>query len=163
MDFDSVETFNYGNLIDIIGIIVNFFLAIWIVRILQNNLTNKRYLKDHLIQEIKDLRSEYKKFLNDLNAGNLKPRKILPWFKLMNIKVQDTMEVVSEKYNLDQDLLKSYQVELRELVTEFEEFNLNYKDNKVISLQESSLRELIQFQQNNHSKFNALILEINDK
>lgn len=74
-----------SDIIAIIGVIINAFLAIWIVKTLQNNLANKRYLKDHLIQEVKDLRSEYKKFLNELYQGKLRPKQILPWFKLMNI------------------------------------------------------------------------------
>lgn len=163
MEFSLASYLTGSNIINILGIGVNSLLAVWIVRTLQSNLTNKRYLKDHLIQEVKDLRSEYKRFLNELNSGNLKPRRILPWFKLMNIKVQDTMEIISQKYDVKEDLLKSYQVDLRELVTELEEFNLNFKDNKVITLKESSLRELIKFQQTNNSRFNSLIITINDK
>ena len=152
-----------SDIIAIIGVIVNSILAIWIVKTLQNNLTNKRYLKDHLIQEVKDLRSEYKKFLNELYQGKLRPKQILPWFKLMNIKTQDVMEIVNQKYGLDKDILKNYQVELRNMVTEQEEFNDNFKENKCFPLKESSLKELLQFQQNNNSKFNELIIEINDK
>ena len=90
--------------IAIIGVIIKSFLAIWIIKTLQNNLANKRYLKDHLIQEIKDLRSEYKKFLNELYQGKLRPKQILPWFKLMNIKTQDVMEIVNQKYGPSRQL-----------------------------------------------------------
>lgn len=151
-----------SDIIAIIGVIVNSILAIWIVKTLQNNLTNKRYLKDHLIQEIKGLRNEYKIFLNELYHGRLKPKQILPWFKLMNIKIQDVMKIVNEKYGLEKDILKNYQVELRNIVTEQEEFTDNFKNNECISLKESSFKELLKFQQENNSKFNELIIEIND-
>lgn len=163
MDCNLISTLNTSDYISVVGIIVNSLLAIWIVRTLQSNLANKRYLKDHLIQEIKNLRNEYSKFLNELNSGNMKPQKVAPWFKLMNIKVHDTMELVNEKYKIDKDLLKNYQVELRDLVTEFEEFNTNYRKNCNIQLGSQSLRDLIQFQQKNQSKFNKLIININDK
>lgn|SRR5690554_1106261 len=163
MDCNLISTLNTSDYISVVGIIVNSLLAIWIVRTLQSNLANKRYLKDHLIQEIKNLRNEYSKFLNELNSGNMKPQKVAPWFKLMNIKVHDTMELVNEKYKVDKDLLKNYQVELRDLVTEFEEFNTNYRKNCNIQLGSQSLRHLIQFQQKNQSKFNKLIININDK
>lgn len=163
MDCNLISTLNTSDYISVVGIIVNSLLAIWIVRTLQSNLANKRYLKDHLIQEIKNLRNEYSKFLNELNSGNMKPQKVAPWFKLMNIKVHDTMELVNEKYKIDKDLLKNYQVELRDLVTEFEEFNTNYRKNCNIQLGSQSLRHLIQFQQKNQSKFNKLIININDK
>ncbi|TYA78538.1 hypothetical protein [Seonamhaeicola marinus] len=152
-----------SDIIAIVGVIVNSLLAIWIVKTLQNNLTNKRYLKDHVIEEIKDLRNEYKKFLNELYQGRLKPKQILPWFKLMNIKTQDVMEIINQKYGLDKESLKSYQIELRNMVTEQEEFSENFKQNKCFTLKESSLRDLLLFQQNNNSKFNQLIIDINDK
>ncbi|TRZ45137.1 hypothetical protein [Robertkochia solimangrovi] len=151
-----------SDIIGIISLVVNSSLAIWIVWTLQNKLTNKRYLKDHLIGEIKELRLEYKKFMSDLHSGNLKPKKIVPWFKLMNIKVQDTMEILSKEYEINKDILKNYQIELRELVTEFEEFNKNYKSNQFIALKSDSQNKLITFQQKNNSKFNELIILINN-
>ncbi len=152
-----------SDIISVISLIVNSLLAIWVVIILQKNLTNKRYLKDHLITEVKNLREDYKKFLNELYCGNLKPDKITPWFKLMNIKVQGVMKIIYQKYKIDEHYLENYQVELRELVTDLKEFNENYKDNKPIVLDSNSEKELIQFQQNNSSKFNDLIIKINDK
>lgn len=163
MCYHSLNYLETGDIISIIGVLVNSFLAIWIVKTLQNNLANKRYLKDHLIQEIKDLRNEYKKFLSELYLGKLKPKQILPWFKLMNIKIQDIMELINQKYDLDKDTLRNYQVELRNIVTEQDEFNENFKDNLCFVPKESSLNDLLKFQQKNNSKFNQLIIDINDK
>ena len=152
-----------SDIINLLSIVVNSILAIWIVRTLQNNLANKRYLKDYIITEIKDLRLEYKNFINELHSGKLKPKKIVPWFKLMNIRVQDTMEIVSGKYKIDKDILKNYQLQLKKIVTEFEEFNSNYKENNCFELTEKSLREIVKFQQENNSKFNYIIIKINEK
>ena len=49
--------------INIASVIVNICIAIWITHILQNKFTNNRTLKDHFINEIKDVRAEYKGFL----------------------------------------------------------------------------------------------------
>lgn len=155
--------FSWGNVITLIGILVNALLAIWIVKTLQSNQKNKRYLKDHLIQEIKDLRCEYRKFLSELYSGHLKPKQIIPWFKLMNIKIQDTMDIINQKYKIEKGFLRCYQMELRELVTEFKEFNENFKTNNSLRLSENSQKEIIKFQQNYNSKFNSLIIQINDK
>jgi len=126
-------------------------------------LANKRYLKDYLIAEIKDLKAEYGKFLSELYSGKSKPKRITPWFKLMNIKVQDTMEIVSKKYKIDKGILKNYQIELRNFVTDLEEFESNYKKDNYIQLSSKSQGELIQFQQDNNSKFSSLIIKINEK
>ncbi|MBC6400589.1 MAG: hypothetical protein GDA51_10175 [Ekhidna sp.] len=126
-------------------------------------MANKRYLKDYLIAEIKDLKAEYGKFLSELYSGKSKPKRITPWFKLMNIKVQDTMEIVSKKYKIDKGILKNYQIELRNFVTDLEEFESNYKKDNYIQLSSKSQGELIQFQQDNNSKFSSLIIKINEK
>jgi spore coat polysaccharide biosynthesis predicted glycosyltransferase SpsG len=54
-------------------------------------------------------------------------------------------------------------VELKKLVTELDEFNLNYKENKKIALKEESFSKLIKFQQENSSKFSSIIIMINEK
>lgn len=148
--------------ISLLAIVVNSVLAIWIVKVLQNGQTNKRYLKSHLIQEIKEIKIEYKKFLNQLNTRGLKPQSIPPWLKLMNIKIQDLMELVKEKYDIEHDHLKEYQINLRSTVTELEEFIGSYKQNNNFKLDSDSLDKIIKFQQENYSKFNKLIVEIND-
>jgi len=152
-----------SDIISLISLIVNIFLTIWIVKTLQKNLANKRYLKDYLITEIKDLKAEYGKFLSELYSGKSKPKRITPWFKLMNIKVRDTMEIVPKKYKIDKEILKNYQIELRNFVTDLEEFKSSYKDNEMVVLKEGSMVELMKFHRNNNSKFSSLIIKINEK
>ena len=76
-----IFVFNYSldfsDYIEITGIIVNFFLAIWIVKTIQNKLTNKRVLKDHFISEIKELRVEYNAYIKDCYDGKLIPKETL--------------------------------------------------------------------------------------
>ena len=40
---------SFSELIDILSIVVNSFLAIWIVKTIQNKINNKIVLKDHFI------------------------------------------------------------------------------------------------------------------
>lgn len=152
-----------SDIINLVGLILHSILAVYIVIILQKNLANKRHLKDFLISEIKDLRHEYKKFLNELCSGNLRTRKITPWLKLLNIKSYNTLKIINEKYKVKKNYLNSYQVELRNLVTELEEFNLSYNENKKLDLEEESFSKLIKFQQANSSKFSSIIIMINEK
>jgi hypothetical protein len=152
-----------SDIINLIGLIIHSTLAVYIVIILQKNLANKRHLKDFLISEIKNLRIEYKKFFNELCSGNLRAKKIIPWLKLLNIKSYNTLKIIKKKYKVKKNYLNSYQVELKKLVTELDEFNLNYKENKKIALKEESFSKLIKFQQENSSKFSSIIIMINEK
>ena len=156
--FFSIDMSNW---IDLIGIIVNAGLAYWIVRTIQNKLTNKRVLKDHFINEIKDIRIEYKNCLNNLYSNNTHPQRIIPWFKLMNIRVSDLMALINQKYKIDLKKLEPYQNELRELVTNNIDFINQFKKDK-ITFSEASRSALIKFQQSHNKLFNEIIIDIND-
>lgn len=154
-------SFDTSNWIDIIGIVVNAGLAYWVVRTIQNKLTNKRVLKDHFINEIKDIRTEYKNCLTNLYSNNTHPQRIIPWFKLMNIRVNDLMILINQKYKIDLKKLEPYQNELRELVTNNNDFIGQFKKEK-ITFSEASRSELIKFQQTHNKLFNEIIIDIND-
>ena len=156
------SNFSVSDLINVIGIVINFFLAIWIINKIQSNATNRRTLKDHFINETKDIRQHYSSFLSDLSLSKVNAKEIPSWFKLMNIKCQNLLDFLNSKYKIHKDVLNPYTVELRSIVTGLNEFNSNYKGNKKIKLQEDSKSELIKFQQKHNQIFNDLIMKIND-
>lgn len=147
--------------INIASILVNIGIAIWITHVLQNKFTNNRTLKDHFINEIKDIRAEYKGFLKRLYSNSTNPKDLLPWFKLMNIRVKDLVTLMNNRYEVAEDFLNPYQNDLRELITESEDFNRCYRSNQLI-LTESLKRDLMRFQQEYQRLFNELIIKIND-
>ncbi len=150
----------WSEIIAIVGVIVDAGIAIWIVKTIQKKLTDRRILKDLFINEIKEIREEYKSFLSNLYAGKIVPKDVAPWFKLMNIKINDILGLMSKKIKVDKEKLKPYQVTLREMITEDPDFINGFKDNKPIQF--SNKNQFIKFQQENNQLFNELIVEIND-
>ncbi|MEQ9313509.1 MAG: hypothetical protein RJQ05_13245 [Cytophagales bacterium] len=150
-----------GDWISILSLIVNSGLAIWLVLTLQNKLANQRVLKDHLINEIKDLRDQYKSFINDLRSGKIKPKDVNSRLKLMNITAHDLIDLSKKKAGCKKDFLNSYQVELRDIVTEFPEYKSSFKANIEFELDSESVTQLLKFQQQNQHLFNDLILIVN--
>lgn len=152
--------------IALIGVAVNAILAYWIVRTIQNKLTNRRVLKDHFINEVKEIRSEYKICLTNLYNNKTHPENVIPWFKLMNIKVSDLMKLIHTKYKIPVNSLLPYQNDLRELVTNNDEFNHQFKEkkeaNKPVEFSDNSRHSLIKFQQEHNHIFNDIIVAIND-
>lgn len=55
-----------GHSLTLIGIVVGALVAVWVVKVIQNKLTDDRVLKDYFISEIKDIRDQYRSFVNDL-------------------------------------------------------------------------------------------------
>lgn len=156
---DSI--FGIDEFINISSILINAGIAIWIVHTIQNKLNNKRVLKDFYIDEVKELRYEYKKYLTDLINGDISPKNVISWHKLMNIKVEDLMMDLKNIYRFDNSLLKPYQIELRELITENPDFIDQFNSEK-LTLTSNSINIIIKFQQNNNRLFSDLIVKINN-
>ncbi len=154
---------DFADWISIAGIVVNAGLAFWIVITIQKKVSDKRILKDHFINEIKDIRNEFRMCLNTLYNGQFLVREVLPWFKLMNIKINDLMSLIGQKHKcVRNDLLVTYQVDLPTLVTESQDFISQFEKGDKLVLSESIKNELIMFQQKNNNLFNNLIIKIND-
>ena len=161
--FASMQASNW---ISLIGILINSILAYWIVKTIQNKLTNKRVLKDHFILEVKEIRAEYLICLTNLCNNNTHPENVIPWFKLMNTKVKDLMKHISKKYRVSETVLLPYQNELRELITNNDDFTNQFKDKKdknlPVEFSDNSRHTFIKFQQEHNHIFNDIIVLIND-
>lgn len=156
------DTIKIADYISILAIIINFILAIIIVRTIQNRLTNKRVLKDHFISEIKELRNEYRDCINKLHSNSANSKEILPLLKLMNIKAKDLIELVNIKHGIDKQILLPYQDTLRELITNNVDFIRDFNTVGTINFSEDSKNSFHKFQQENNHIFNDLIIKIND-
>ena len=148
--------------VNIFGFAVNAGLAIWIIKTIQYNQNNRRVLKDHFISEVKDLRNAYKDCLNNLHSDKTYPQAVTPWFKLMNIKVNDLIVILNSKYKIQIDKLLPYQPELPELITDSDDFINQFKGDKPVKFSQETKKSIIRFQQQHNQLFNELIILIND-
>ncbi|MBK8499123.1 MAG: hypothetical protein IPL52_09960 [Flavobacteriales bacterium] len=137
-------------------------LAVWIINRLKDRSANRRTLKDHFIEEIKGIRAEYAKCLSNLYSSKSIAANVLPWFKLMNMKIDDVAKHVHRKYKIDRDKLRPYQIDLRELVTNNDDFVRHFNSGRPVVFTTQSKNELMMFQQSNVHLFNDIIISIND-
>lgn len=153
---------DFSNIIDVLAIIVNSALAYWIVKTIQNKLTNKRVLKDHFISEIKDLRLDYDECVKSAYAGTLEPKNITRWFKIENIKKNHLLKYLGDIYGVEIRDLNKFHVELRELFTNSPEYTANYRGNVPLLFSISTKREIDKLNIKYYHVFNKIIIEIND-
>lgn len=151
-----------SNCIEIIGIIVNAILAFWVVNELQKKIDNQRTLKNHFISEVKEIQKDYQKYLSKLYNGKMTPKKTLAWFKLMNIKINNLIELIHSIYGIDDKILHPYQVKLRELITENDDYINKFKEDNTISLSDKSKNSIMNFHDKNRIIFSRLIVTINN-
>lgn len=156
------QLIDVSDVISILSIVVNAFIAIWVVSEIQKNTSNRRILKDHFINEVKDIKDLYKDKFNQIMTNKSKPKDLLIWFKVMYIKIDDLLKCLNELYDVDLAYLEPYQRDLRYIVTENSDFIDAFSSNSEIQVSTVFMRDLMDFHQKNHKIFNKLIIQINN-
>jgi len=149
--------------IAIFAILANAIMAYWIVQTIQKNINNRRVLKDHFISEIKEIRTDYYKWLEYFYSKKFSPREVIPIFKLLSIKVNNCLDVVGETYSIEENCLSPFVLDLPEIITESEAFTSNFSKNTSTTLDNEARHKLIKFQQEHNKVFNKIIVGINNK
>lgn len=122
---------NTSDWIAVAGIVVNAILGLIIVVVVSNRLSNKRALKDYFINEIKDIRDGYRKFLNELFGSRYDFVKTNSWFQVMNMRLIDLEKVLAENYGGLNLPIKELNQQLRDIITGDEDFNNSFKKSSV--------------------------------
>ena len=132
------------------------------VQKLQQKSESKRFSKSHLIDEIKKLRDDYNRFINEFLNGKLKPKYIFVYLKLKNIENQEIIRILrAKKYKLENNRFESYHTELIKTIDKTIELSENYKANKVIEPGSVYKNKILRFKQKNNTIFNDFILIVN--
>lgn len=148
--------------INIAGIIINAVLAAWIIIKLQNKINNKRVLKDHLMSEMKSIRDEYLFFFNKLIQGEIEAKTVIPWFKLMSLKINSHLPILNKKYNIQTDCFIPFQLTLLDMVTNNRDFMIQFEKTEPVTFSAESKVIFMKFMQSNNHLFNDIIIKIND-
>lgn len=135
--------------VDIIGIIISLIFGFWISTNLHKKITSKRVLKDHLINEIKTLNDFYFNFINDLMEDKKKVKVMIALFKTMNIKIKKIMEIIHDKYDISNLYLTTYQIGLRNIILNCEEYESTFQNGGYLELSNETINELLKFRQQN--------------
>lgn len=164
IDFNFLFNFNldFSDFIEILSIGVNAILGFWIVRTIQNKLTNQRVLKDHFISEIKDLRAEYNEFVKRMYNGLIEPQETLRWFKIASIKKNHLLSDIRDIYTTSDDKLDEFHNKLHDIVINSNEFIMNYRTNSPIRSSPITQRKLDNLQTAYNGIFNKLIIIVNN-
>lgn len=158
---ELISEISVSDWIQIGGIVITAALSVWIVITIQTKVDSKRFIKEFFIDEILEIRNEYRALIGQLKSGELKPRMIKYKTKELNIRVNDLMSILKEQYNINFNYLLSYQLELLSIIMDSEEFVANFSSNSAFSLSEQTLGSLSIFENENDGKFSRLIMDVN--
>lgn len=153
---------NWEVVVNLLGIIVNGILAIWIVNTIQKKQNNERTIKDHFINEVKDFRVDCRQFLNATYNGTKFQREIIPTLKLLGIKSSQLLNTLNYCFNINPQHFNTYLIELNRILTDDPNFVSCKNENAEIKFHPNSLEKIIRFQSDHQPLFNDLILLINE-
>ena len=156
--------FQVSDYISIASIICQILLGIWIVKKIQNSVTNNRVLKDLLIKEHFNCRDKLLEIMNEMIDGKLSRIDINHKLKIENIKINKLFEVSDKRYKTNTEIFKEKYKNLRKFINECETFkNIKDKDNKLkVSFNTSDKSNFILKFKDINNNFIDLIIKIND-
>ena len=146
--------------ISICNLIITSFIGIWLVLIVQKNLTINRAIKDYYIQEINDVRKLYIDFLNNIYKGNRSAKNIKEWFKIISNRIECVERSLNESFYIKDSNISKIHSEIQNFITGTEDFNNGYRDSKLI-FNESTKNEILVFHTNLIKCFIDVVVKIN--
>lgn len=155
-------TWEVSDVVSLIALLFGVFSLFFSIR--ANRLfSEKRYLKEITIDDIKGLREDYRVFLNKLISNQCNSRFIVSWFKVMNLKMEGIGSFISSEYK--EELFKTCQNkhnELKRYVTGCADMNNSYNQ-ETISFTDSVRNEIIEFHNGLYRSLLVAISDINRK
>lgn len=125
--------------------------------------SEKRYIKETTIDDIKNLREDYRVFLNKLMANKCDSRFIISWFKIMNLKMEGLGNFIKSEYK--QELFQPCQnkhIELKRYVTGCADMNRDYAQS-AITFTDNVKNEIIECYNGLYYSLLVAISKINKK
>lgn len=147
-------------IINIIGIVVNAALGIWIAVNVQTGFAEKRFLKEHFIKNLNSIDEDYKNLTELICEGKISAKAIKSRLKSMSLRIKSFKKYIEKVYGIKNTKLSQIHSEIQSYITNLDEYNNQFNKN-VVALEQSSISKL----QEKHIKFaDALtqyLIEIN--
>lgn len=145
--------------ITILDIVITSTIGIWIGVSVQKNLTTNRAVKEYFINENRDIKEKYNKFMNDLYSNHISSEQIKEWFKIMTIKINTFEGFITNEYRLKPEI-SSVHNNLKYMITGSDDFNTQYKE-KYITFSNSTKNEILLFHTDLSNCLTKLVIETN--
>ncbi|WP_276682147.1 hypothetical protein [Empedobacter brevis] len=133
---------SFDNYIDIISIFVNVLIAFYFSFWLQNRINNTKANKDFFINEIKDLRLDYKLFIDEINSSRLTKEQTLIRFKDFTMRIEAMKDIFINYYDELNTVLNEH-INIRTVITSSNDFNNNFDRNTILEIRSQSLKSNI--------------------
>ena len=117
------EQFQTRDIILLSSIIINAVLGFVIVLIVQKKLLDDRAVKNFLIDEVNEISTDYRRFMNRLRKGSQEPEFVIEWFKTVSMRITQLNFFLSTELDIRYPNLSDAHIRIRKIITSSDEFN----------------------------------------
>lgn len=150
-----------SDVISIVDIIISAGIGVWIATGVQKNLTKKRYLRDHFIQEINSIRQEYKDLFSEIIFEKMNAKTIKDRLKIMSARISSFDKFVHQEFKISDSLIKNEHAEFQQFITGNDEFNDQYQSD-VVKFSSSTKMDVLKWQGRFADAFTKRIIDVNN-
>lgn len=127
--------------IDIASIIIQVFLAFFLAFIIQNNVNDRRSLKDYFVKEVSDAKKSYSGFLDEIRDGKLSSKEINTRFKQYSMSFNQLGYFLKSEMDIQTNQIQKQNREIHKIVTNSLEFNNQFSENEV-NLEQREIKDM---------------------
>lgn len=146
--------------IALLDIVIMAFIAIWVVQSVQRKLDSEKTLKDFFSKELIDLRTDLRRFIDQLIMGGREAQSIKREHHLLNVRIQDLLSALNKKFGVDKRYLKAYRLNLLKIVEDDTNYINQFESNGMVSFGEETVTKLHSLRTNNDHLFNDILLKM---
>lgn len=140
--------------------IVTLGVTIWIAIKVQSSLTKSRYIREYFIKDAVRYKEDYLTFINILYTDGASAKEIKDWLKFMSLTVTSFEHFITGCYDIPKGKLLNLHAEFQQFITAEDDFNNQYKNDKVIFSAEVKTK-LLKHQKDISNAFMQMVIEIN--
>ena len=146
-----------SDILQFVGLIV----TVWIAIVVQRNLTKNRYLKDYFINEIKDLRNEYRILFADIQSSKLNSETIKVRVKIISLRIKTIEDYSTRYFFIESSNLKLLHSEFQQFITGTDDFNNQYKES-TIKFSDMTITKILEYQKDIVDELTLCVININN-
>lgn len=140
------------------GLVVTLYIA----RTISRKLDSERTLKNHFIEEVKDVRVHEERLFQYIISDKIRPHQLKSMMGSLNTSVGDLMNLLQSQYGVDSNYLNAFQWQYSQHITDDEDFTSNFKKNTEFKFKPQMLKDFTSYRADKIKLFNDLIVMINN-
>ena len=150
------------SIIDTVITLVGWGITLYLAITINRKLDSERTLKNHFIEEVKEVREHEEEIFQYIISNDIQPHKLKSMMGNLNTNVSDLMNLLKEQYDIDESFLNAFQWKYSQMITDDDDFTTNYKDDVVFHFNAQLVRSFASYRADKLVLFNNLIVKINN-